>query len=253
MISWFLSDLHIKDVNDRQSNTLMQFLNQLQSNPSNNQLFLVGDIFDFWVSNGEAFYQTFKPLVDQLKYLREHGTKIFYFEGNHDFHIDVFWTKKMGIPVFENDATFQVGSYKVRIEHGDFINSTDRAYLKYRKSMRKTWVEQAIHLVPGKAALFIGEKFSALSRRKSAYYGRDNRDQIVQMIRDYAKKTHQQSDFDLLVTGHMHVEDDFVFNTNTGTARSINLGTWLDRPKILKIDGDKVKMIYLTDKGDFTE
>jgi len=248
-----MSDIHIKDVNDRQANSLLQLLSQLESNPTQHQIFLVGDIFDFWVSNGEALQKAFAPIIDKLRSLREQGSKIFYFEGNHDFHIDVFWTKSMGIPVFENEAIFQVGSYKVRIEHGDLINQNDRAYLKYRKSMRRPLVEQALHLIPGRAAKLIGDKFSSLSRHKSMIYSQENKDQIVQMIRDYAKKIHQKSDFDLLITGHMHVEDDFVFNTNTGTARSINLGTWLDRPKVLKIDGDLVKMIYLNHKGDLTE
>lgn len=253
MTSWFISDLHIKDVNDRQSNVLMGFLESLEKAPSENQLFLVGDIFDFWLSDGKAFEIAFGPLVNKIRSLREAGLKIFYFEGNHDFHIDVFWSKKIGIPVYEDEAVFQIANYKVRIEHGDFINTQDKAYHRYRATVRKPWMEFLAHTIPSQIWKPVGEHLSSQSRHKSSSYGRNNADQLRQMIRDYAKKVHRKDDFDLLVTGHMHIEDDYTFKTNTGTARSINLGTWLDKPKVLRIDQTQIKMLYFNERGDLLD
>lgn len=253
MTSWFVSDLHIKDVNDRQSNIFLNFLKTFDSGPTEHQLFLVGDVFDFWLSDGRAFEKSFAPIVQKLKSLREAGLKIYYFEGNHDFHVDVFWTKKFGIPVYENEAVFQIANYKVRIEHGDFINPEDKVYHRYRANVRKPWIELLAHLIPSDLWKPVGEIVSSRSRRKSSSYGRDNADQIRQMIRDYAKKIHRSDDFDVLVTGHMHIEDDYVFKTNTGTARSINLGTWLDKPKVLRIDQTQIKMLYFNDRGELLD
>ena len=253
MTSWFLSDLHIKDVNDRQANILMQFLTFLELEPESQQLFMVGDIFDFWLSDGRAFEKAFAPIIRKIKKLRDAGLKIYYFEGNHDFHVDVFWTKKLGIPVYENEAIFQVSNYKVRIEHGDFINTADKAYHRYRATVRKPWMELLAHTIPSDLWKQVGEYLSSHSRHKSRNYGRDNAEQLRQMIRDYAKVTHRADDFDLLITGHMHIEDDYSFKTNTGTARSINLGTWLDRPKVLRIDGQQIKMIYFNDRGELLD
>ncbi len=253
MTSWFLSDLHIKDVNDRQSNILLQFLNTLEQNPTEHQLFLVGDIFDFWLSNGHAFEKAFRPIVKKIKSLREAGLKIYYFEGNHDFHIDVFWSKKMGIPVYENDAIFQIANYKVRVEHGDFINTEDKAYHRYRATVRKPWMEFLAHAIPSALWKPVGERLSSHSRHKSSNYGKGNADQLRQMIRDYAKKVHRTDDFDLLITGHMHIEDDYTFKTNTGAARSINLGTWLDKPKVLRIDQAQIKMLYFNNRGELLD
>ena len=253
MTSWFLSDIHIQDVNDRQSNILLQFLKTLEASPTNQQLFLVGDIFDFWLSDGTQFAKSFSVLIEQIKKLRSLGLKIYYFEGNHDFHVDVFWTKKLGIPVYENEAIFQVSNYKVRVEHGDFINPNDKGYLKYRAVVRKPLIELLAHRLPSRFWKPVGEYFSSKSRVKSRNYSKNNADQIRQMIRDYAKSTHRTADFDVLITGHMHVEDDYSFKTNTGTARSINLGTWLDRPKVLRIDGSQIKMLYFNNRGELLD
>ncbi len=242
---WFISDLHIKNINERSGNTLLRFLFFLNQNPSQHQLFLLGDIFDFWISDGQAFQNHYKFLIEQIQKFLDGGGKIFYFEGNHDFHIDVFWTKKLGIPVFENEAYFKIGEYKVRLEHGDFINPNDKAYLKYRETVRKSYIEPFAHFIPGSIWKFIGEAVSSNSRKKSSNYAVKNQDQIKKWIREYAHKTHKQKEFDLLITGHMHVVDDYTFQTNSGPARSLNLGTWLDRPRALKIQGSHVEMILI--------
>jgi UDP-2,3-diacylglucosamine hydrolase len=247
---WFISDLHIKDINERSGNTLLRFLIYLNKNPSQHQLFLLGDIFDFWISDGRAFQKHYAYLIEQIQIFLEGGGKVFYFEGNHDFHVDVFWTKKLGVPVFENEAYFKIGEYKVRLEHGDFINPNDKSYLKYRQTVRKAYVEPFGHYLPGIFWKWVGEAVSAKSRKRSSTYAVQNQKQIIELIRTYAQKTHKQKEFDLIITGHMHVVDDFTFQTSEGPARSINLGTWLDRPRALRIEGSKIEMIDLKNLED---
>ncbi len=244
---WFISDLHIKDINERSGNILLRFLFFLNLNPSKHQLYLLGDVFDFWVSDGRAFQNHYAVLISEIQKFLDGGGKVFYFEGNHDFHIDVFWTKKFGIPVFENEAYFKIGEYKVRLEHGDYINPNDKAYLKYRETIRRPWVEPIGHILPGFFLKWFGETISSKSRKKTAHYAVKNVQQIRQWIRSYAQKVHKQKEFDILITGHMHVVDDFTFQSNHGPVRSVNLGTWLDRPRALMIQGGNVEMILIED------
>ena len=244
---WFISDLHIKDINERSGNTLLRFLFFLNQNPTQHQLFLLGDIFDFWISNGQVFQDHYAQLISEIQKFLDGGGKVSYFEGNHDFHIDVFWTKKMGIPVFENESYFKIGEYKVRLEHGDLINPNDKAYLKYRETVRKPYVELFAHYIPGLIWKYVGESISGKSRKKSSNYAVNNQDQIKNWIRTYAQKKHKEKEFDLLITGHMHVVDDFTFESGSGPARSINLGTWLDKARALMIQGSKIEMVLIED------
>ena len=58
--------------------------------------------------------------------------------------------------------------------------------------------------------------------------------------------------FDLLISGHLHVEDDFIWpreaiagikekpDAYRKEVRSINLGTWLVQPKVLWLLDDKI-------------
>lgn len=235
MISWFLSDLHLTDSQERNSQILLRFLLELNQNPKNNRLFLLGDIFDVWVSDGGAFVKRFQPIVDAIVKLKKNGGEVYYFEGNHDFHVDVFWTKQHGIPVIEDGMDFDLEGLKIRVEHGDFI-SDDQNYLKYRALVRTKPLEFLGHFLPGKFWQWLGTKQSGHSRKRTSAYTNSNSEKIRGQIRRYAQRQHPQKKFDLLVTGHMHVFDDFTFASGGYPVRSINLGTWLDKPRVLKIE-----------------
>lgn len=235
MISWFLSDLHLTDIDERNSQTLLRFLFELNLNPTQNRLFLLGDIFDVWVSDGSAFEKRFQKIVVEIVKLKKAGGEVYYFEGNHDFHVDVFWTRKFGIPVIEDGMDFDLNGLKVRVEHGDFI-SDDQNYLKYRAFLRTKPLEFLGHLLPGSFWQWVGTKQSGNSRKRTSLYTSQNTEKIRAQIRRYAQRQYPQKKFDLLVTGHMHVFDDFTFASGGYAVRSINLGTWLEKPRVLKVE-----------------
>lgn len=245
MISWFLSDIHLKDVNERNGNTLLRFLFYLNQNPGKHRLFLLGDIFDFWLSDGKVFQQHYQVLIEQISKFKKNGGLVYYFEGNHDFHIDVFWTKYLEIPVYEAAAFFEQDGLKLRLEHGDFINPNDKAYLRYRATVRHPLVEPFGHYLPGWFWKWFGEKTSQKSRKRSSYYASQNSEKMIQLIRDYARRVYLENEFDLIVTGHMHFYDDYEFVVNQKKVRSINLGTWLEVPRVLKIENGKIETLLV--------
>lgn len=245
MISWFLSDIHLRDINERNGNLLLRFLFFLNRDPQRHRLFLLGDIFDFWLSGGQAFAGHYRQLVDEIARFKKAGGEVYYFEGNHDFHVDVFWTRRLGIPVIEEMRYFDLGGLRVRLEHGDFINPDDHAYLRYRAKVRNPWIEPIGHIVPGAFWKWFGERKSQQSRKRTARYAVDNADHIRGLIRRYAEKVHAEERFDLIVTGHMHVFDDYSFEADGRAVRSINLGSWLERPRALRLEDGRLEIVDL--------
>ena len=236
MKSWFISDLHIKDTKERNGEILLRFLRFLNQNPKAHRLFLLGDIFDWWLSDGSAFVTHFRPIVDEIARLKKQGGEVYYFEGNHDFHIDVFWTKKFGIPVFENIEHFKIDGLNIRLEHGDFINPNDHKYLEYREFVRKKWMEAIGHKVPSIFMKWFGDRKSSQSRKRSSQYAEKNIGDLTQMIRGYAEETAKTDNYDVIITGHMHIRDDYRFSLNNKYRRSINLGSWLQEPAVLLLE-----------------
>lgn len=245
MNSWFLSDIHLKDLHERNGNTLLRFLFYLNQNPKEHRLFLLGDIFDAWVSNGRAFVIHFGLLIDEIEKFKFGGGEVYYFEGNHDVHIDVFWTKKFNIPVIENMQYFDIHGLTLRLEHGDFINPEDRAYHQYRELVHRPWVEFLAHNLPSHFWKWLTESQSKKSRKKTSRYAIENSERIIKLVRAYAAKSYNEKAFDIIVTGHMHIFDDYQFKINDKKIRSINLGTWLEVPRVLKITDTETEIIFL--------
>lgn len=246
MKHWFLSDLHLKNLEERNGVILLRFFFYLNQNPSLHTVYFLGDIFDFWLSNGRAFQKQYEALIEQIALFTQSGGQLIYFEGNHDFHIDRYWTKNFGIRVIEDEATFNIDGLTVRCEHGDFINPDDESYLNYRAKVRTAWVEFIAHLLPGFFWKWLGETLSARSRKKTGTYAQINAEKITTMVRAYALKMYSYDPFDLIVTGHMHIFDDFEFSMKSQKKmRSINLGTWLEKPRLLLIENKNIQILDL--------
>lgn len=170
MKAYFLSDIHLKNQEEPNSQKLLGFLNSLQSEIHKEKyLFLLGDIFDVWVGDGEFFHQRFLHIVQKLESLVAAGWKVFYFEGNHDVQIKRFWSER-GVKVFDSAQYFNLAGLQVRLEHGDYINPEDTAYHAYRDAIKKPFYEWLSHTVPGPvwhwAASFAGRQ----SRKRSGQY-----------------------------------------------------------------------------------
>jgi len=243
--SWFISDLHLKNVHERNGNILLRFLFYLNQKPKENRLFLLGDIFDVWVSDGKAFAEHYRLIIDEIARFKKSGGEVFYFEGNHDVHIDIFWTSKFDIPVIKNRQYFNLDGLTLCLEHGDLINPQDKAYLQYRNLIHQPWVESLAHRLPSKFWKWFAEKQSDKSRKKTARYATENSTEIKKLIHTYAEVTYKEKPFDLIVTGHMHIYDDYEFSQGEKKIRSINLGTWLEMPRVLKIEKKEIEIINL--------
>ncbi len=261
MESYFLSDIHLKSASERNGKILLRFLRSLQNSsshstsshsslkradPSQVQIFFLGDIFDLWVSGGQAFIDKYQDLLIAIKDLTLSGVRIVFFEGNHDLHLAPYWENELGVEVYTEARTMDIGGLRVRLEHGDLINLEDVAYLRLRHFLRHPWMEKVGHTIPGWVWLKVGEWLSPVSRKRSASYRHRNEKKLIQMIRHHASRAYQEAPFDLIVTGHMHVRDDFSFQMDGRNVRSINLGSWFEDVKILKICEGQVRWVELT-------
>ncbi len=245
MKAWFVSDIHLRDINERNSVILLRFLHSLLKDSETTHLFLLGDIFDLWVGDSDVFQAKFQTFVDAIVDVKKMGVEVVYFEGNHDVHVKGFWENKFSIPVWADAKSYQLGSWKVRLEHGDFINPHDEKYLKYREFIRRPALEKLAYIIPGKLLDEVGIAASKLSRKKSSMRRRDSEQQLRQMIRDYAVAKFREEKFDLMITGHMHIRDDHEFESQGSKGRSINLGSWFEDPQALCLTDNKYTWIDL--------
>ena len=115
----FISDAHYND----NRLALKRILLQIQSKEIiTNQLFLMGDIFDFLID--EAFFFQNKnaqiiKLINDLSVTIE----IIYLEGNHDFCLSKTFTNVLVIPRDSQPFMCKYKNFKIALAHGDIMIS----------------------------------------------------------------------------------------------------------------------------------
>ena len=244
MSAYFLSDIHLKSINERNSHRLLRFLSSLEAR-ADLSLFFIGDIFDLWVGSHAYFGQKFAPILLEVERLSTAGTRIVYFEGNHDLHLGSYWRDNLGAEVYSEPLCFDLFGKRVRIEHGDYIDPEDKAYLYYRRLIRQPFMEALANRVPGKFWDLVGSKASEISRSRSGPKREQGVEHIRKKIHRYAEAEAKQECFDLMITGHVHVRDDHSFMVEDRQVRSINLGSWFEEPAVFELSGDRASFTYL--------
>ncbi len=225
---FFISDLHLTGMQDPKAQVLLRFLVSLTPEDT---LFLNGDIFDLWLGAHEYFIDKYRPLVDQLKNFTKSGGKIHYFEGNHDLHLQNFWQGQVGAKVYAGPELFMFDDTVLRVEHGDQMDPEDRGYIFLRWLLR-TWVMTWIILgLPGFLVAAIGEWASRTSRNYTNF--KRDEERIKQVIHQHAQKVYGERHFDAIITGHVHLRDEFHFQKDDNMIKSFNLGSWDDQCQAL--------------------
>ena len=94
----FISDIHLglqdKTQEETKEKKLVSFLKFAETNCD--ELFIVGDLFDYWFEYKRVYQKGFYRTLTALKDLSEKNIKLHYFIGNHDFLHRDFFEKEFG-------------------------------------------------------------------------------------------------------------------------------------------------------------
>jgi UDP-2,3-diacylglucosamine hydrolase len=217
----FIADAHLKQPDNPVYRHFQEFLRSLQGNVD--ELFIMGDLFDFWIGYPTNAFPHYQPVLDQLARLVAGGTRIVYFEGNHDFHLGPVFTEQLGAEVHPGPAVMTLDGKKVYLCHGDQINEKDRGARMLRAVLHGSITKALISVVPpavsARIAVFLGGK----SKRN---YPKNNRKWDRRAIlREFAARCFAEG-CDMVVAGHFH--DPFTETDEHGRVL-VSLGDWLGR------------------------
>jgi UDP-2,3-diacylglucosamine hydrolase len=243
---YFLSDLHLGSAQEPNAFVLLQFLRQFQSTEQISHLFLVGDIFDLWVSSQDYYIKKFQPIVDEWRRLHAFGVKIHYFEGNHDLYLQHYFGNVLGFEIHTGPTYFEHGGYRIRVEHGDQMDLTDHGYHLLRWFWRTPVMNWLAPRIPTAAVRAVGENMSRASRahnQRSVMHGAFDTDRAYTLMQQHVMRIWPADPFDILVCGHIHVRQDFQITMGQKSVRAVNLGSWFDGPKAFHLSDHNASFV----------
>lgn len=166
----FLSDAHlgVQPAAEEAERTarLHAFLGTLPGRAS--ELYIVGDLFDFWFEYGTAIPRRFFGTLTALQRLQAAGVQITYLNGNHDFWLGTFFRDTLGIVTVEGGMTVEAQGRRLFVHHGDGLVGGDLGYRILRSVIRSRFSIGAYGLLHPDLGIPLALAVSRWSRRSRA-------------------------------------------------------------------------------------
>ena len=225
----FIADAHITSPDNENHRALLSFLDFYKGKVD--ALFIVGDLFDFWVGFPNVVFSNYIPLLSKLWEWKECGGKIFYMEGNHDFYMGKYFTQELAAVVCPNGLKLKIDGKSYYIAHGDLVYPKNYRYRLLRFILRSHVSKALFNIIP---PFFLWE-LSKIASRKS----RDKRSKDClfnkNIVMDYAI-SQWKSGMDIVVLAHFHTEymEEVMMDGRKHTVTC--LGDWADGRSYLSVD-----------------
>ena len=232
---YFISDAHLgtdfKNCGVREK-YLTVFLSEITSNASH--LFIVGDLFDFWIEYKHVIRSVYFPILYELKKLSAAGIQLHYLAGNHDFALGSFLKKEIGMEIYADHLDIILQGKKIHIYHGDGILQSDSGYRFFRKVLRNPFNQFLYKLLHPNIAIPLATLCSSMSRnfiRKK--FSRQKKIAYFNAAFEYL-----ENGSDIMIMGHTHKPE--IYNINGKIV--CNTGEWLNQYTYARLNGGRLTL-----------
>jgi UDP-2,3-diacylglucosamine hydrolase len=245
-ISYFISDAHlglpINGCDEREDN-LISFL-ETTLKPGCN-LFIVGDLFDFWIEYNQAIRPDYFNILCILKQLVKTGVTIHYLAGNHDFALGSFLEKNVGTIIHEKHYITELQGKRVHLYHGDGLIKKDAGYRILKKILRNPVNQKIYKIIHPDIGVPLGSFCSGSSRKVTSNFITEN---VLEEYREHARKFLNKGD-DIVIFGHTHRPEIFHWNEKT----YCNTGEWIHDYTYAKLENGKMSLWRYIQGGNTQE
>lgn len=246
---YFLSDFHLgapdHDSSLVREKLIVQFLDEIKDKAA--EIFLVGDMFDFWYEYRKVVPKGYVRLLGKLAELTDAGIPMHFFVGNHDMWMKDYFLEELNIPVYFEPKEFERNGKKFLVGHGDGLGPGDHGYKRLKKIFRNPFCQWLFGILPPYIGMGLADYMSRRSRAQTGaseetFLGEENEWLII-----YCNTVLKEHFFDFFIFGHRHLPIDFRLTANS---RYINLGDWIRYFTYAEFDGDSLALKSYTGNDD---
>lgn len=238
---FFASDLHLGlptiEKSREREKTFCHWLRSIKDNTA--ELYLVGDIFDFWFEYRKVVPKGFLHILAELSRFREANIPITFLTGNHDMWMEDYFKNELDIAIYKDPITRIWSNKKFYIAHGDGLGPGDHRYKILKKFFRHPICQWAFRWLHPDIGMAWAEFWSKKSRgsnftREKLFLGADK-----EWLYIFAQEMLDRQHYDYFIFGHRHLP------LNLGLKRGsqyINLGDWIKFYTYAEFDGYKMEL-----------
>ncbi len=235
---YFVSDVHLGAPalkNNRERERLFaSWLDFIRDDAS--ELFLMGDIFDFWFEYRKVVPRGFTRVLGRLADMSDQGITIHFFTGNHDLWVFDYLPVETGVILHRNEYITEMGGKKFFLAHGDGLDGEDKGYLFLKKiftNRRLQWLFARLH---PNFAFHLAHRWAESSRLSKMNRQEEFKVKNESMFK-FSENYLEKEWIDYFIFGHRHRVVDVEVKNNS---RMILLGDWITNFSYGVFDGKKI-------------
>jgi UDP-2,3-diacylglucosamine hydrolase len=240
---YFASDFHLGAPNHQASlvreKRIVKWLDSIDHDVE--ELYLLGDLFDFWFEYKHAVPKGHIRLLGKLANLSDRGIPIHIFTGNHDLWMNDYLKKEINATIHYGPEIRVFGNKKFYIAHGDGLGPGDMGFKMMKKVFTNKTAQWFFSRLHPNTGIGLANFFSRKSRAKTGeedykFLGEDKEWLII-----HSKEILKKEYFDYFIFGHRH----FPLVVDLGqNSRYINLGDWIKYFSYAIWDGEEMELKY---------
>ena len=197
------------------------------------EIYLVGDIFDFWFEYKRAIPKGFVRLQGKIASLTDKGIPIHLFTGNHDMWIFDYLPKELGVILHKEPIKREFFGKKYFIGHGDGLGPGDKSYKFLKRIFQNSlckWLFARLHPNFG---IWLAQLSSKSSRNVNIDEDKLFKGVEHEFLYVFCKQILKNEEVDYFIFGHRHLPLNIRLSESSFY---LNLGEWLTYNTFVQID-----------------
>lgn len=237
---FFASDFHLglKAGGDPviREKKVVSWLNSIA--PEAREIFLIGDIFDFWWEYKLVVPRGFTRFLGAVSAITDSGIPVHFFTGNHDMWVGNYLSEECGVIIHTSPYTQIIDGKKFHIAHGEGLGGKNRAYKVLLAIFRNKPLRVMYSMLHPSIGVGLGHKWSLHSRLGKGitmdFMGGENED----LIR-YSRSVLENEYIDYFVFGHRHLALSYKLEQGS---QIIFLSDWIKEGSFAEWDGKELNL-----------
>ncbi|MBI3574570.1 MAG: UDP-2,3-diacylglucosamine diphosphatase [Gammaproteobacteria bacterium] len=226
----FISDLHLCDQRPAITRLFLDFLAGEARAAS--ALYILGDLFEFWVGDDAATEDEYRPVVEGLRALSRTGVPLYFMYGNRDFLMRKRFEEITGGRLIPDPLRIELYGEPTLLMHGDLLCTADTDYMKFRAMVRDP-VWQGDFLAKSLAERnTIFNNYREISKATTT----KKPPEIMDVAQSTVESVMRQHNVRRLIHGHTHRPGEHVFTLDGAPTRRMVLGVWYEQGSVLRVD-----------------
>ncbi|MDR3012658.1 MAG: UDP-2,3-diacylglucosamine diphosphatase [Chitinispirillales bacterium] len=200
-------------------------------------LYIVGDLFDFWIEYRCAIRPDYFLVLHTLRGLVEAGVNVCYVTGNHDFAIGSFLEDTTGITVHRGGVDTVLQGRRLYISHGDRAHKNGVPGIIDRL-LRNRFLQALYKMIHPNIGVKLGMLCSAMLKKRSVSGHAPEKD--LEKCRQAARARLKTGECDLVIFAHTHYAELLEFDGGQG--QYCNTGSWMGSRDYATLRDGKIQL-----------